>query len=53
MNLIICKFSVAVIFTSICAAFILPIVYQTRGCFAIGGEWILLVIIFGGVVRLY
>ena len=49
MNRWICKFSLAVMITSLCAAVIIPITYNARGYFAVGGEWLLLGCIFAAV----
>lgn len=42
----ICKISIAIIITSVLAAIVLPRTYTARGYWDIGGEWILLVLVF-------
>lgn len=51
MERIMQRISVAVIITSLCAAIIIPAVYRSRGYMDIGGEWILLGMIFAAVCR--
>lgn len=46
MNNIVCRLSLALMATSVCSTYIIPKVYEERGYWAIGGEWILLGIIF-------
>ena len=45
-NRILFKISIATIITSLAACGIIPAVYKARHYFAIGGEWILLAVIF-------
>jgi len=51
MNRALCKISIAIIVTSICAAFIIPAVYKSRGYLDIGGEYLLLGGIFTVVCK--
>lgn len=44
-----CKFSLALIITSLMAAVLIPSAYIQRGYFAVGGEWLLLGVIFTAV----
>lgn len=46
MNRMLCKFSLAVMITSMCAAVIIPASLHARGYFTIGGEWLVLLGIF-------
>lgn len=46
MNRMLCKFSLAVMITSMCAAVIIPASLHARGYFAIGGEWLILLGVF-------
>lgn len=46
MEKIICKLSIAFIFTTMCATWIIPTAYKARGYWAIGGEWLILIVIF-------
>ena len=50
-NRILCKISLAVIATSIAAAFVIPAVYHSRGYMDIGGEWLFLGMIFALVYK--
>ncbi len=49
MNRMLCKFSLAVMITSLMAAVLIPPAYVQRGYFAVGGEWLLLGVIFTAV----
>lgn len=46
MNRIFCKFSLAVMITSMCASVIIPVALHARGYFTIGGEWLILLVVF-------
>lgn len=46
MNRMLCKFSLAVMITSMCAAVIIPASLHARGYFTIGGEWLILLCVF-------
>ena len=46
MNRWLCKISLAVMITSLSAAFIVPAAYKARVYFSIGGEWLILGCIF-------
>ena len=46
MNRMLCKFSLAVMITSMCASVIIPVALHARGYFTIGGEWLILLCVF-------
>lgn len=48
----ICKFSVALMVTSVFAALVIPELYEARGYMAAGGEWLLFAGVFALTYRL-
>lgn len=41
-----CRLSVAVMVASISSTYLIPKTYEARGYFGIGGEWLLILLIF-------
>lgn len=50
-NRTLCRISLAIMVTSVVAAFVIPAVYRSRGYLDVGGEWLFLGMVFAVVYK--